>query len=65
MTIQDPKFSIGDTVYHVTPESPKGIVLDVIYSFRTNLFDYVVTFSAERESLIYSEHELSNHKTFS
>ena len=64
MTIPDPKFRIGEEVYHVTPDSPKGMVLDVLYSFRTNLFDYLVTFSSERGSLLYSELELSNHKNF-
>lgn len=64
MTIPDPKFRIGEEVYHVTPDSPKGIVLDVLYSCRTNLFDYLVTFSSERESLLYTELELNNHKNF-
>lgn len=64
MRIPEPRFKIMDEVYHITPESPKGLVLDVIYSFRTNLFEYVVTFSAERDSLVYTEQELTSNKVF-
>ena len=64
MNIPDPKFAIGEEVYHITPESPKGYVVEVHYSLRTSMFSYVVTFSAETSSLVYDELELSKTKTF-
>lgn len=63
--MRKPKFNIRDEVYHITPESPKGVVLDVRYSFLTGLYSYEVTFSAETASLEYQEHELSETKNFS
>lgn len=59
-----PKFQIGEKVYHVTPDSDQGIVLDCRYSMRENAWSYVVTFGPEKESLIYYEDELSTSKTF-
>ena len=62
--MRKPKFNIRDEVYHITPESPKGIVIDVRYSFLTGLYTYEVAFSAETASLEYQEHELTDHKIF-
>lgn len=62
--MRKPKFSIGDKVYYVTPESDQGVVLDCCYSMREEAWSYVVTFGAERESLLYYEDELSETKTF-
>jgi hypothetical protein len=60
-----PRFKINDVVYHITPESPKGVVLDVKYSYLTKRHTYEVTFSAEVASMEYQEHELSENKQFS
>ena len=62
--MKKPKFLIGDEVYHITPESPKGVVIDVRYSFLTRLYTYDVAFSAEVATLEYQEHELSENKIF-
>lgn len=58
------KFNIGDKVYHITPESDQGVVLDCRYSIRENGWSYIVAFGAERESLLYYEDELNQSKTF-
>lgn len=59
-----PKFKIQDKVYHVTPDSPEGIIIDIRYSFLTGVFEYQVAFSATEQSLWYYEHELSRTKNF-
>lgn len=58
------KYNVGDTVYHVTPESDKGIVINAYYNLLFNLWTYQVTFSPHTESLDYYEHELQETKTF-
>jgi hypothetical protein len=58
------RHSIGDRVYHITPESPEGFVIDAKYSFLTNQWEYLVTFSPLQESLWYSEIELVEYRTF-
>ena len=32
-----PKYNIGDIVYHVLPESPKGLVVNGTYSLLNNV----------------------------
>lgn len=60
--MRQPKFRIGDRVYHVTPESPAGIVTDCKYSLRYNEWGYDVTFDYLHESLTYYEDELTLEK---
>ena len=59
------KFNVGDEVYHKTNnESPKGIVIDILYSFRKDEFRYIVSFGVYNDqevSLI--EQELSTEKS--
>ena len=62
MTIKDPKFRILDDVYHITPESPKGIVINITYNVASRDFTYQVTFSAEEPAQWYYEHELSKER---
>lgn len=64
MNIPDPKFQELEDVYHVTPESPKGVVIDINYNLRTRQFTYLVTFSATVPSLWYSEEELIKNRRF-
>lgn len=59
MNIADPRFLMGDDVFHVTPESPKGIVVDISYNLRIRRFTYLVTFCATEPSLWYYEEELT------
>ena len=58
------KYNIGDAVYHVTPESDKGIVINANYNLLFDLWTYQVSFSPNMESLDYYEHELQETKTF-
>lgn len=62
--MNSPAYNIGDDVYHITPESPKGKVINITYHFLTKHFEYQVSFSAETISLWYYEHELQNHKSY-
>ncbi|MBS9774592.1 MAG: hypothetical protein KGV59_05480 [Tenacibaculum sp.] len=62
--MKTPKFNISDEVYHITPESPKGIVVDCHYSMLDGRWTYEVSFGVDVTTLIYEEHELSDVKTF-
>lgn len=56
--INKPKFSIGDKVYHLTPESSPGIIINIIYYFNTQKYTYVVATGWNEESYC-DEFELS------
>jgi len=62
--MKKPKYQIGEKVYHITPESPAGVVLDCRFSMRDNSWSYIVAFGPEKESLSYYEDELTTNKTF-
>lgn len=62
--MKSPAFKIGERVYHVTPESEQGVVLDCIYSMRKGTWMYIVTFGPDKEALSYYEDELSWTKMF-
>jgi hypothetical protein len=38
------KYSIGDNIYHATPESDKGIIVDIQYNVLTGLVRYNIVF---------------------
>lgn len=59
-----PKFQIGDIVYHATPDSPKGIVIDIKYGYRTREHEYRVAFAPDVDSLWYYVEELSGSPIF-
>ena len=40
--MRENKFSIGDTVYHVTPDSGKGVIVEVTYMFSVDKYAYTV-----------------------
>lgn len=54
------KFNIGDKVYHITPESEQGTVLEATYSLLNDKWQYRVTFGIKDSDYDYYEHELSN-----
>lgn len=62
--MQNPKYIIGDMVYHATPDSDKGVVIDACFYLLTQQWQYQVSFSPTVASLWYYEHELQVHKTF-
>lgn len=60
---KEPEFNIGQKVYHVTPDSPQGIVTDAIYSLLNKRWVYSVAFGV-KEEMECLEFELSTNKTF-
>ena len=62
--MREPFANIGDHVYHITPDSPRGVVVDVSYSYYTRTHIYLVTFSVEIEARWYTECELSKTKQY-
>ena len=57
-------FDIGDIVYHISPESPKGLVLNAYYNLRYKEWTYLVNFGLELDDKICIEDELSLVKSF-
>mgnify|MGYP006879606773 CR=1 FL=1 len=59
------QYKLGQFIYHNTPESNKGIIIDITYSILTRLVMYKVAFGrgVDDEVLCY-EHELTETKTF-
>ena len=57
------KFNIGDKVYHITPESPIGIVLDIRYYFRSDEYEYLISWG-HSDSTYATEDELSVNKRY-
>jgi len=57
------RFNIGDEVYHITPESDKGVIVEINYVFSTDKCLYTVATGWNTE-FICSEHELTFNKTF-
>lgn len=62
--MKEPKYSIGDKVYHITPESDCGIVLDASFSMLNNRWMYLISFGIKDNDYWYHEHEISTTKTF-
>ena len=59
----DTMYKIGEEVYHICPESPKGYVLDIKYSYKTKSITYLVTFGINND-VICEEEELLRTKSF-
>jgi hypothetical protein len=62
--IKPNRFNVGDQVFHITPESPEGIVIDAKYSLLTGSWEYQVTFGPFTESLWYYDIELKQNRSF-
>lgn len=56
-------YSIGEEVYHITPDSPTGVVIDINYNVSTNTTTYIVSFGLDTVGE-YSSVELTNQKRF-
>lgn len=60
-----PKHGLGDYVFHATPDSPKGIIIDVKYSVLEQRIQYLIAFGPkEDDQILCYEHELSGNKVF-
>jgi hypothetical protein len=57
------KYNIGDRVYHITPESDIGVVIDWRYFASTERYSYYVVWNTENRDW-YVEQELSKNKVF-
>jgi len=55
----NPKFSIGQKVYHITPDSLQRVVIDWRYYAFGKYFEYFVTFGPEVANLWYFEDEIA------
>ena len=53
-----PKFHIGQEVYHITPESDKGVIIEINYSHAFNICTYTIAvgWGVQHEC---AEHELT------
>jgi hypothetical protein len=59
------KYNRGDKVYHITSESPQGVILDIRYYFRSNIYEYFVVWGhLSTENGYYWEEELSETKIY-
>ena len=65
MEIREPIYNIADEVYHKTPESGKGIIIDINYSLLTRMYKYNVVFGRAPEDDVWCfGHELCNNQTY-
>lgn len=63
--IFESEFNIGDTVYHATADSDRGIVVDIAFSAKTNQVSYNVVFGRHGSDNVYCwGDELSTDKYF-
>ena len=58
-----PEFNIGDVVYHKTPESDAGVIVNIKYYTLTNIITYMVAIGFGREYECVAE-ELSASKVY-
>lgn len=56
-----PKYNLLEDIYHITPESPLGVIIDIRYIYSTGKFEYLICFDT-KESLWYQEYELIKDK---
>lgn len=63
INIPKPKYTIGDLVYHIIPESDKMIVIDAKYSVLSRKWVYTVSLKAGDECDVF-EFELSPNKQY-
>jgi hypothetical protein len=62
--MKERRYNINNTVFHITPESPKGVVINARFDLLTGKWEYLVTFGLDIEERWYNEHELSEHKIY-
>ena len=58
-----PKYKILQTVYHITPESDEGVIIDISYKVSTDEIQYLVALGFNNEMWCL-ERELSSNKIF-
>lgn len=58
LLIPEPIYKIGDTVYHVTQDSPRGLVVDLCYYPMLRSWKYRIAWDFELNNW-NEEHEIS------
>ena len=65
MPVYNPKYKIGQHVFHNTPESDKGIIINIAHDFASNSVQYEIAFGRRAEDNVWcNEVELSESKVF-
>ena len=61
--MREPKFNIGERVYHNTPDSDAGVITNIIYYHLTKALSYEI--AVGWDNVVYCrEFELSREKVF-
>lgn len=63
ISIVKPRFALGQRVWHTTPESSCGVVVDARFSLKLEMWLYTIGIGFETESYCY-ESELSASKVY-
>lgn len=61
--MRTPKYKILQEIYHTTPDSKKGIIVDIIYHYNNDNLMYIISTGFDEEFTCY-ERELTTEKTF-
>lgn len=43
MIVKEPRFNIGDKVYHVVDKDSEGVITNIVYYYSTGRHDYIVS----------------------
>lgn len=62
--MEAPKYDILDKVFHILPDSPSGIVIDIRYQYSTRRHEYQVSFAHDTVALWYFDYELTTQKRY-
>ena len=55
MILEQPKFNIGDKVLHKIDKEDPGLIINIIYYYRTKEFKYLVKLSWDEEIFCIDE----------
>lgn len=56
-------FKLGDKVYHNSPDSPEGLIIEIRHYMSTDVVEYLVSWNYN-ETNWYTEVELSANRRF-
>jgi len=59
------KYNIGEEVYYITPDSDKGVIIDINYSVRHQEVQYKIVFGRQDSDCVWCvEDEITKTKIF-
>jgi len=61
--MKQPKYKLGEKVYHITPDSEIGIITDIIYHYNLDYNVYEISTGFDK-NFYCDEFELTREKTF-